>query len=377
VEGQSPRQSPDNNGYPDSGYSGPPPGAQEGPPPGQGYMPPPAPGYVPRPGEGYPPGTPPAYAPPPYTSYMPRPGEGYGPPYQPYMAPPPPPMPARSGIPWWGWLLGGCLGVLIIGGIACGVIGATLGARLGGAISSIANEQYATDTSTQAFPVTGAPDIVVDNAAGNVTYQMGTGNTVSVQVTRRAGDSSVSAAQNDLQNITATATQSGNTITIHSDLGAGMQGFGRTLSVDLLITGPASATFDITNQAGNVTLAGVQGMVQTNVQAGDVELTNVTLASGSRLQTNVGTITLNGQLAPGASVDITASVGSVEVTLPASTNTHLSAKSNTGTVSISGWSVQPTSQGAGSSASGDLGTNPSGTLTIQVNTGSITLSAAS
>jgi hypothetical protein len=377
VEGQPPHHSPDNTGYPNPAYSGPPPGGQEGPAPGHGYVPPHAPSHMPHPGEGYPPGTPPVYAPPPYTSYMPQPGEGYGPPNQPYMTPPPPPMPARSGIPWWGWLLGGCLGVLIIGVIACGIIGATLGARLGGVISSIANEQYVTDTSTQTFPVTGTPSIIVDNAAGNVTYQTGTGNTVSVQITRRAGDSSTSAAQSDLQSINATASQSGNTITIHTDLGAGVQGLGRTLNVDLLITGPASATIDVTNQAGNVTLSGVQGLVQTNVQAGNVDLTSVTLASGSRLQTDVGTITLNGQLAPGASVDITANVGSVAVTLPASTNTHLSAKANTGSVTITGWSVQPTSQGVGGSATGDLGTNPTGALTIQVNTGSITLTAAS
>lgn len=337
---QPPQPPPDNFGYPPSsppGYSGLPPGAYPG-------------AY---------PGAPTGYPPNPYTGYM-----------------APPPMPRKSGVPWWGWLLGGCLGVLVIGGVLCVVLGATLGARLGSAISRVANQQYVTATSTQSFTVSGAPSIVVNNGAGTVTYQAGTGSTVTVQITRRAGNSTSTDAQNDLENITASATQSGNTITI-TGAANGMQGLGRTQEVNFVITGPAGATLSITNQTGDVTLTGVQGVVTTNVQVGDLDVESATLADGSRLQTNVGTVTLDGQLAPGASAEIAADVGSVDVTLPASTSAHLSATTDTGDITITGWSIQPTSQGASESASGDLGTNPSGTLTIQVHTGSITLTAGS
>jgi hypothetical protein len=284
-------------------------------------------------------------------------------------------MPKSSGIPWWGWLLGGCLLIVVVGVVACGIIGATLGAKLGTLISRVANEQYVSQSSDQTFTVSGAPSIVVNDPAGNITYQVAAGNAVIVQITRRAGDSSSTAAQNDLQNISATATQSGDTITVQADVGA-THGFGQTMEVDLTITGPANAAFNLTDQAGNIQLTGTQGVVTTNVQAGTTTLNGVTLADGSQLKTNVGTITVDGQLAPGASLDVTVNVGSVDMTLPSSTNTHLHASTDTGSLDVSGWTVQQSSNGASHTASGDLGSAPSGKLTIHVSTGSITLSAA-
>ena len=329
-------QPPEGHYQPQPGYSGPPPGAYPaGPPPG---------GYPPTPG-GYPP----------------------------YQYGPQPPMPRSSGIPWWGWLLGGCLLIVVVGGVFCGILGATLGARLGTLISRVANEQFVSDTSSQTFTVTGAPSIVVDDPAGNITYQVAAGNVVVVQIIRRAGDSSTVSAQNDLQSISASATQSGDSITIHADVGSS-QGFGQTKAVDLSITGPANATFNLTDQAGNINITGTQGLISTDVQTGNVTLSGVTLADGSQLKTNVGTVTVRGQLASGASADINVSVGTVTVTLPSSTSTHLSATADTGDVSIVGWTVQQTANGAGHTASGDLGSAPSGTLTVHVGTGNITVS---
>jgi hypothetical protein len=146
------------------------------------------------------------------------------------------------------------------------------------------------------------------------------------------------------------------------------------MAVDVLISGPATAAFDLTDQAGDIMLTGVQGVVKTDVQAGRIELNTVTLASGSQIKTNVGAIAINGQLAPGASVSVTDNVGSVEMTLPSSTNTYLSATTDTGSIAITGWTVQQSSNGASHTATGDLGTGSSGTLTIHVGTGSITLS---
>ncbi len=73
------------------------------------------------------------------------------------------------------------------------------------------------------------------------------------------------------------------------------------------------------------------------------------------------------------SVDVSA--GTVTMNLPRDTNTHLDASASAGNVSVNGWDVSTTHNAANTTVTGDLGSNPSGTLTIQVSAGSVTLNA--
>ena len=71
-------------------------------------------------------------------------------------------------------------------------------------------------------------------------------------------------------------------------------------------------------------------------------------------------------------MDILTGAGNVTLTLPADTPAHLTASTGVGNLTISGWQI-PVTGTIGHSASGDLGGNPTGTLTIQVGTGNIEL----
>jgi hypothetical protein len=103
-----------------------------------------------------------------------------------------------------------------------------------------------------------------------------------------------------------------------------------------------------------------------------VTANTVTFAGTSRLHAGAGNIAINGAIASGASVDVLVGAGNARLTLPSDTPAHLTAATGVGNLTITGW-VIPVSGIVSHSASGDLGGNPSSTLTIQVGTGNLTL----
>ena len=92
---------------------------------------------------------PPYYNPPYYPPYStPYPGYAVPPTY----AAPPGPMP-RRGVPWYAWVIGGCLVLLLLVGGSCIVLGATMG----NLFKTLANEQTVTENSSQSFTVSASP----------------------------------------------------------------------------------------------------------------------------------------------------------------------------------------------------------------------------
>jgi hypothetical protein len=227
------------------------------------------------------------------------------------------------------------LGLVIIVGIACVVLGVVFGRF----VNTFAHETPVASTTTQTFAVTGTPSLTVHDTAGNVTITTGNTRTVTVQITKNARDTSSSAAQNDLNAISVSATQTGNAINVDARFGPSGSAF-QQLSVDLVITVPA-------------------------------------LADGSLIDVTAGNLTLDAPLAlsAGGSLTVTASAGNVDLTLPANTAAHLDASVSFGNITIAGWSIPVTRSGAGATATGDMGASPSGTLTIRVTAGNISLSA--
>jgi DUF4097 and DUF4098 domain-containing protein YvlB len=111
--------------------------------------------------------------------------------------------------------------------------------------------------------------------------------------------------------------------------------------------------------------------------AGNIELDGVTLAGASSLQDHAGNLDVNGVLQSGASLDARTNAGNVGVTLPRATSAHLSATTHAGNVNIdSAWSVSVSRDIPGATATGDLGANPAGTLTLETDAGNVTLDAA-
>jgi hypothetical protein len=306
----------------------------------------------------------------PYPSYPGAPYPGYPgyPPQQPYGVPP---APRQGGVPWYVWLIGGCLVVVLLVGVAC----VALGLAAGRFFSVVAHQTPASTTSSQTFTVTGAPTLVIHDSAGQVTVNTGSVGNVTVQVTKIAHDTSATAAQRDLDSIQFTATQTGNTINVDAQFDQAFS-FSRQLTADLDITVPATANLTVRVETGTVQIEGVSGLISATVTTGTFAAHDVTLADGSRVDMTTGDATVVGALAAGAKlITIRVTTGNADLTLPASTSAHLDAATSVGNIAISGWSIPVTHSGPGATAAGDMIANPSGTLSVHVSTGNITLTA--
>jgi hypothetical protein len=323
-------------------------------PPQPAYTPAPPP-YAPRPDFPQP-----GYAPPGHAPQQ----SGYYPAYQ------PPRQPERRSRPGWVPWVGGCLIVFAALTFLCAAAGGIVWALEMGS-------DPATSTTTKTVAVTGTPDIVLHAQAANVEIVRGDANQVVVTETREVRAFTHDAAQRYLDQLKLDVQQTGNTITVTAT-SPEFNGFPDYFqrSVHLTIDVPQTSNLDTGVQAGNIDISDITGRLVTDVQAGNLHLANDTLASGSTIHVTAGNIDFDGALASGASMDVRVTAGNVELTLPRTTGARLQAEAHAGNVSVDGWDIPVSRQDADATATGNLGTNPTGTLTIDVTAGNITVSAA-
>jgi hypothetical protein len=295
----------------------------------------------------------------------------YPSPAVPYRYPPEQRPRVRGGSRWLAWVIGGTAATLVL----AGVLIALLAALVGGFVFSTIGQNEQTASFTKTFVVSGTPSLVISDSAGNVTIQRGSGSQMTVQVTKHAWGSSVAVAQSGVALTAVDLSQSGNTITVNSQFSTSyFDGGMARRTVDVLVTVPAQANADVHLGAGNMDARQFTGAIRLDSGAGNVTTDNVTFAGTSRLNAGAGNITVAGVIARGATVDVHVGAGNATLTLPPDTPARLSASTGVGNLTIAGWPIQVTGTGfTGHSANGDLGANPTGTLTIQVGTGNVTL----
>lgn len=279
----------------------------------------------------------------------------------------PPAKAARRGIPWFVWLIGGCLGALALVVLAVAVLAGLL-------VSTVVNmthQEAQTATQTQTFTVSGAPTIEVTNPVGNVTIERGSTSSVTVRATSSAQDATSTQTQRDLESITVNTSQHGNTISVTVSMNEvdGLLGGNRHVDIDVMV--PQQSTAHVDLSVGDLTVSGVSGRLVAKVDTGSITLSGGTLADGSQVQSNVGSITYQGALAPGADVSMQANTGSISLTLPADTATNLDASASVGSIDVSGWDMPISRDTTGQSLTGTLGSPNSGVLHLRTGVGSI------
>jgi hypothetical protein len=269
------------------------------------------------------------------------------------------------------WVIGGILGFVVL----TSLVVALLAALVGGFVFSTVGQRELSATTTKTFAVSGMPSLVISDTAGTVTIRQGTASQVTVQVTKHAWGSSDAVAQSGLNHTIVAVTHNGNTITVQTQFNASyFDGGPARRTVDLLITVPAQANADVHLAAGNIEMRQFTGAIRLDAGAGNVTSDNVTFVGASRLNTGAGNITVDGVIASGAAVGVRVGAGNATLTLPSDTPAHLNASTGVGNLTIIGWQIPVSGIGfSGHRASGDLDVNPTGTLTIQVGTGNLTL----
>jgi DUF4097 and DUF4098 domain-containing protein YvlB len=263
-----------------------------------------------------------------------------------------------------------CCCVLAAAAVAVGVGWLTVTPFSVGGLSGTTTER-----AEQTFTVETAPQLTVDNFAGNVTVRAGAAGQIQVVSTKRARGSAA------LSNIQVQMTQQGNGVVVR----ATRAGLPSNVSVQLEITAPADTTLDLHTGAGNVDAAGFNSAVKADTGAGSVTIQDVSgtvdahTGAGSidvrgatglaRLDTGAGSIDYQGT--PEGNCTFQTGTGSIRLTLPAGLNASLDLSTGVGDIQLGGFDVQ--GQVSKRDVKGTVGSGGQTQIYAHTGTGSIDL----
>lgn len=246
------------------------------------------------------------------------------------------------------------------------VVGAWIGYRL------LNPTAIRTTTETHAFTLSAGtqPALIVSDDNGFVHVQPGAGNTVTVRTTK-VGDS-FGASPDDFK---VSYSQSGNTINIQvSNDSIHPFDFSTTSQADIEVSVPTSSDLRITTNSGDITTTGIHGKITLISNSGSVEAENVALEDTSNMSSDSGSITMHGSIDTSGRYMFQSNSGNVNVTLPRSMSFHVNLTSNSGTIT-NNFPLVSTRQSdpSNKTVSGDVGSSPQATVTMQSDSGSLRL----
>lgn len=204
------------------------------------------------------------------------------------------------------------------------------------------------ETLHQSIPATGTPTVHVSNVAG--TMKISAWSRPGIDLLARKSAHSPAG----LRNIHIDVRTQGHDVFITTHYA----GADRSGGVSYTIAVPADAALDLRNVAGTITVRGVRGNVTAATQAGTI---------GANL----------GKVAQNRAVDLSATTGTVDLTIARDSDATVTAHSTVGAISSDFASVSENrSNLVGSDASGKIGSG-SATIRLTTTTGAITLKARS
>ena len=150
---------------------------------------------------------------------------------------------------------------------------------------------------------------------------------------------------------------------------------GRSSGVELTITVPKETTLTANMGVGRLQVNGTQGDATINAEVGDVILTDIVPAATLFVKTRVSSVDFSGALAPNGKYEITTDIGKIALRLPANSAFTIDARSDIGDVNV-GFPVSgSTSREAlvGKQVQGEVGENPTASLTLHSRVGEISV----
>lgn len=230
----------------------------------------------------------------------------------------------------------------------------------------------ATAIETFEFAVSGVPTLNVRNKAGSVTIAAAAARQIRVVATKRAHGGILGVGAGDPERVRVIARQDGDTISLDVDYGD--VGPAKNVTVDFEIAVPAEVSIELDQNAGDARLTGTTGPLRATLNAGSLRAEGVALAGAARLRINAGNLDLDGRLAPDTALDATVNAGNMRLHLPAGTPATLDARTAVGAIHVSGGQVA-VGGFVGRTATGPLGPNPTASIRLKVDAGTITVVA--
>ena len=242
-------------------------------------------------------------------------------------------------------------------------------ALLAGGIQSGLRNVVNTSSETHTYAVSAMPRLVINDNTGTVTIHTGgSGSQVTIQATKHFQSLGSAPAVQYSQNgdtINATVKNQNESFLSFGD------------NVDFNVTIPANANLDVHTDTGTINVTGVSGTMSLVTDTGTITANQDTLSGPSTLKTDTGSVTFTGSIGTSGSYQFLTDTGSVNATLPANSSFHVDASTDTGSINSDFTEVNVQKQDVtGSTAHGDVGSNPGATVTLKTNTGSINLQKA-
>lgn len=228
-------------------------------------------------------------------------------------------------------------------------------------------------TETQTLTVGAKPNLTIRNSAGAITIAAGPDGQITLEATKKVvGGIFGQPKEQDLDKIEIRVTQEGDQITISVFPGAAEALFGKSVTVDLLISAPAQTAADVRLNAGSITLSGAQGSVRVRLNAGNVEIGEAQMAN-VEVALNAGNFRYQGSFAPDAQVDVEVNAGNAILRLAPDVAIHLDAQTTSGVVNLIGLTLAFEHAATLQRVAGATHLEATGALNVRVNSGNIDL----
>lgn len=237
-------------------------------------------------------------------------------------------------------------------------------------VSKFTRGPEVTDTVTRTFTVGAGARVVAHNPIGTLKVHGDGSGAVAVEVVKK-GRGEIT--QQDLERIHVNCTQDGDLITVDVVMDHHLS-LDRQMWADLNLTVPTSVNLDLRLEAGALEVHDTRGTLAARVDAGSIQAEGVNLSGSSRANVDAGQIQIAGELVGGTTLDVRVDAGRIKLTLPQATPARLEASTDVGAINISGWNIPVLRNITSARAAGDLGPNPSGSLTAHVDMGEISIS---
>jgi DUF4097 and DUF4098 domain-containing protein YvlB len=215
-----------------------------------------------------------------------------------------------------------------------------------------------TESTEQVYSVGQAPQLEIDNFAGNVTVRSGESGRIRVIVEKKAMSDA------GLQRISVGLEEQDNGLRIRTSRPSNLNA---SESVDIEVYVPADARLVLDTGAGNVQIDGVQGEIQAHSGAGNVEVWNA--AGPVNLDTGAGNVEYEGE--PRGEGTFETGAGNINLRLPADANVLIDLQTGLGNIDLGGFAVRGDT--SGTDIQGTIGTGEQATIRAQTGAGNIEL----
>ena len=208
--------------------------------------------------------------------------------------------------------------------------------------------------SEEAFRVSDAPSLEIENFAGNLTVRTGESDLIRVVATRKAR------SRADLDRIEVDVSERDGGLVIRTDRPSAFS----NASVELEITAPAGTRLDADTGAGNVEIDGITGGIKVHTGAGNTDVHGA--AGAVRINTGAGNIRYQGT--PQGECRFETGAGNIRLTLPADVNVQVDLGTGMGNIDVD-FSVD--GQVTRREVRGVIGSGAQGTIEAHTGTGNI------